>query len=83
MVLVAEQFEHIVGIDTHARTHTYCVIHSRTGAVIDTAAFPTSAAGHKRALNWLSCRFRGSFPAREGGAGTSEAEEGQRDQWCG
>lgn len=60
LVLVVEQFEHIVGIDTHARTHTYCVIHSRTGAVIDTAAFPTSAAGHKRALNWIIRRTGGT-----------------------
>lgn len=60
MVLVAEKFEHVVGIDTHARTHTYCVVHSRTGAVIDTAAFPTSAAGHSRALNRIVRRSRGS-----------------------
>ncbi|MGF3057461.1 IS110 family transposase [Microbacterium sp. YY-01] len=60
MELVAEQFEHVVGIDTHARTHTYCVIHSRTGAVIDTATFPTSSAGNARALDWIVRRTGGT-----------------------
>lgn len=60
MVLVAEQFEHVVGIDTHARTHTYCVIQSRTGAVIDTAVFPASTAGHARAVSWVVRRTGGT-----------------------
>lgn len=60
MTLVTERFEHVVGIDTHARTHTYCVIHSRTGAVIDSAAFPVSTAGHARALSWIIRRTGGT-----------------------
>jgi transposase len=56
MSIVAEQFDHVVGIDTHARTHTYCVVHSRTGAVVDSATFPTSAAGCQRALAWIRRR---------------------------
>lgn len=60
MVLVAEKSEHVVGVDTHARTHTYCVIHSRTGAVVDTGAFPTSSADHLRALDWIVRRSGGT-----------------------
>jgi hypothetical protein len=27
MSLVAQTVDHVVGIDTHARTHTYCLLH--------------------------------------------------------
>lgn len=60
MVLVAEQFEHVVGIDTHARTHTYCLIHAHTGAIVDTTTFPTSAAGNDRAVRWITRRTSGT-----------------------
>ena len=43
-------FEHVVGIDTHARTHTYCLIAAATGAVVDTATFPTTKTGNARAI---------------------------------
>jgi len=36
-IIVADKFDQVVGVDTHARNHTYCVVHSRTGAVVDTA----------------------------------------------
>ncbi len=63
MAIVAELFEHVVGIDTHARTHTYCLLASTTGAVIDSATFPTSKAGHARAIAWIVRRTRGSVLA--------------------
>ena len=31
MTIVAQLFEHVVGIDTHARTHTYCLITASAG----------------------------------------------------
>ncbi|UXA15810.1 IS110 family transposase (plasmid) [Mycobacterium sp. SMC-8] len=52
-MIVAEAFERIVGIDTHARTHTFCVIDSRTGAVVAGATFPNTNPGHSRALSWI------------------------------
>lgn len=78
MTIVAETFEHVVGIDTHARTHTYCLLHARTGAVVDTATFPTSRAGNARAVDWIGRRSQGSvLAAIEGtssyGAGISAA----------
>lgn len=60
MTLVADKFEYVVGIDTHARTHTYCLVHAHTGAVINTAVFPTSAAGNARAVNWIARRSHGT-----------------------
>ena len=60
MSIVAETVEHVVGIDTHARTHTYCLVHARSGAVIDTATFPTSKSGHARAIGWIVRRCEGT-----------------------
>lgn len=83
MTIVAELFEHVVGIDTHARSHTYCLVHSRSGAVVDTASFPTTKAGTARAISWILRRTQGSvLAAVEGtssyGAGVTAAlaEEG-------
>ena len=83
MTIVAELFEHVVGIDTHARNHTYCLVHARSGAVLDTASFPTSKAGTARAITWIVRRTQGSvLAAVEGtssyGAGITAAltEEG-------
>ncbi len=67
MAIIADTYDHIVGVDTHARTHTYCVLRAKTGAVIDTATFPASAAGINRALTWVTRRTSGTvFAAVEG-----------------
>lgn len=63
MTIVAQLFEHVVGIDTHARTHTYCLIAAATGAVIDGATFPTTKAGNARAIAWIVRRTSGSVLA--------------------
>ena len=83
MTIVAELFEHVVGIDTHARTHAYCLVHSRSGAVVASASFPTSKSGNTRAIGWIVHRTQGSvLAAVEGtssyGAGITAAlsEEG-------
>lgn len=56
MSIVAEQYTHIVGVDTHAKTRTYAVMSSITGQVTDTTTFPTSPPGIARALTWLGRR---------------------------
>lgn len=68
MTIIAEDFEFVVGVDTHARTHTFTTIHSTTGAVVDTAAFPTTGPGMERALAWIRRRTGGKtvFAAVEG-----------------
>lgn len=50
MPIVADEYAHVIGVDTHARTHTYVVLDTRTGGVVDTATFPTSAAGIARVV---------------------------------
>lgn len=52
MTIVAEKFDHVIGVDTHARTHTLVVL-NKLGAKIRTDTFPTSPAGLKRAQAWI------------------------------
>lgn len=67
MTIVAETYTYVVGIDTHAATHHYAVVETRTGAVIDDAEFPTHAKGLLRAADWITRR-------------TGEATNGDLDQ---
>src|SRR5690625_347163 len=60
MDTVTERYVYVVGVDTHARTHTYCIIESRTGAVVDTRSFPTTAPGMQRAVSWIRRRTHGT-----------------------
>jgi transposase len=34
MADAAERYDYVVGVDTHARTHTYAVVAAKTGALI-------------------------------------------------
>ena len=54
MSIVAEQYEFVIGVDTHAATHTLSVITAATGAVIDQAVFSTTPSGLDRALTWIT-----------------------------
>jgi len=56
MTIVADVYTHIVGVDTHARTHTYAVLDTRTSAVEATDVFPTTLAGMRRAITWIKRR---------------------------
>lgn len=53
MSIVAEQFAYVTGVDTHARTHTYVVIETVTGRLVDHATFPTTGPGLGRAVVWI------------------------------
>jgi transposase len=54
MTIVAHQYTHVVGIDTHAATHTYALIHTPTGELTHTNTFPTTPAGITRAITWIN-----------------------------
>lgn len=56
MTIVANTYAHVVGVDTHARTHTFAVVVAATGQVVDTATFPTSPPGLARATAWMKRR---------------------------
>lgn len=53
MNTVAEKFNFVVGIDTHAKTHTFAIINTITGQELANATFPVTIPGGKRALNWV------------------------------
>ena len=54
--VVSEQYAFVIGVDTHAATHTFSLVAGRTGTVLDHAVFPTNAAGLLRAQRRLDRR---------------------------
>lgn len=55
MPIVAEEFDYVMGVDTHAQHHCYVLINAATAATIaGPAKFATTTAGMNRAVNW--CR---------------------------
>lgn len=67
---VAEKYTHVIGVDTHAKTHTYAVMASTTGQVIDTSTFPASPAGISRAIGWIQRRTTGDVLVSVEGSGS-------------
>jgi transposase len=49
MAIVADQYDFVVGVDTH----TLALITASTGVVSQRAQFPTSPAGLRRAADWI------------------------------
>lgn len=58
---VAEFYRYVVGVDTHAATHSFAVVAAPNGALIDQATFPTTAAGLRRARDWIGRRTGGDL----------------------
>ena len=56
MTIVADTYTYVVGVDTHAATHHYAVIETRTGAVLADAEFPTHTKALLRAADWIARR---------------------------
>ena len=51
-LIVSEQYELVIGVDTHAATHTFALVAGGTGAVLDRVVFPTSSAWAGRRTGW-------------------------------
>lgn len=62
MTIVADLFRFVVGVDTHAATHTYTILES-SGRLLDQQQFPTSPAGLARAIDWIGRRTEGDLDA--------------------
>ena len=60
MTIISHLYAFVVGVDTHAKNHVYSVL-TNTGEHVDTAAFPTTKAGLKRALTWAGRRTGGDL----------------------
>lgn len=58
--IVAQQYAYVIGVDTHAATHTFAVV-ANSGAHVDTQTFPTTKPGLQRALSWAGRRTEGDL----------------------
>jgi len=56
MTIVADLYDLIIGVDTHAASHTLAVVTGGPGAVLAKATFPTTPAGLSRAVGWVRRR---------------------------
>lgn len=54
---VADIYRYVVGVDTHAATHSYAIV----AALVDQATFPTTTAGLRRARDWIGRRTYGDL----------------------
>ena len=54
MTIVANSYSHVIGIDTHARTHTLVVIDASSGARLRMAAFAATGPGLARAISFIT-----------------------------
>ncbi len=61
MAIVAHAHPFVIGVDTHARTHTFAILAAATGEPICAEQFPTTAAGMDRALAWVARRTDGDL----------------------
>ncbi len=57
MPIVAEHYSFVIGVDTHAATHSFALINATNGGIIDQAVFPNSPAGFDRAYTWITHRI--------------------------
>ncbi|MFD2841832.1 IS110 family transposase [Populibacterium corticicola] len=53
MTIVAHCYPFVIGVDTHAKTHTYAIIDTTTAQLVGCQTFPTTAPGIARALAWV------------------------------
>jgi transposase len=59
MTIVAEEFTHVIGVDTHAAKHAYAIVDAANGGLIAERSFPTSQAGLARSIDWIRHRSGG------------------------
>jgi len=57
--MLTESTDYVIGVDTHAERHAFCLVEARSGRVLDACELPASRRGYRAAL-----RF-----ARRGGRG--------------
>jgi transposase len=46
MPIVTEQYTFVIGVDTHAATHSLALISASTGALVDQSVFPNTPSPH-------------------------------------
>lgn len=53
MTIVAHSRSFVIGVDTHAKTHTYAVIQTTSGQLLGCRQFPATPPGMNRAIAWV------------------------------
>jgi hypothetical protein len=61
VTIVAHTRPYVVGVDTHARTHTFAILVAGTGELLATEQFPATEAGMDRAVAWVARRTDGDL----------------------
>ena len=61
VTIVSHAHPFVIGVDTHARTHTLAILGAATGALIANEQFPTTPAGMNRAVAWVARRTGGDL----------------------
>lgn len=61
MTIVAHAHPYVVGVDTHARTHTLAILVAATAELVDTGQFPATGPGIDRAVAWAARRTGGDL----------------------
>lgn len=61
MTIVSHTYPFLIGVDTHARTHTLAIVSASSGEQLDCEQFPASTAGMKRAIDWAGRRTGGDL----------------------
>lgn len=60
MPSISEKYDHVVGVDTHARAHHFVIVAAGTGAVVaGPEEFAATARGFGKALAWIGRRTSG------------------------
>ena len=57
-IAVADRYDYVVGVDTHAASHAYAVVATGTGRLLAERSFPTTTAGRSRAATWITKHTR-------------------------
>lgn len=73
MTIVSQVFDYVIGVDTHAKTHSMVVL-DHHGVKQSGETFPTSPAGLKRAHAWMLREAPGDLLAAMEGTGSYGAQ---------
>ncbi|SDN36582.1 Transposase [Cryobacterium flavum] len=82
VTIVSQVFDHVIGVDTHAKTHALVVLDS-DGAKQAGDTFPTSPAGLKRAHAWMLRHAPGRMLVAMEGTGSYGAQFNDLLTWEG
>jgi hypothetical protein len=61
VTIVAHAHPFVIGVDTHARTHTLAILVAGTGELVATEQFPATDAGMSRSIAWAASRTDGDL----------------------